>query len=175
MPIFQRKDVSKILKAIADGDVSPVYLLFGERYLCQEISNDLVQALLPDEKKRAGSLIAIDGDNEDPLHTLNRLRTFSLFSGPQIIRVSDTKLFYSKGVAKTLWDKAKRSYAAKELEPCRKYLRHMLSLGNITPAELVSEDIGSISGNRWQSLFGFAKPQALLRCPLQPLRESDSP
>ncbi len=159
MPIFQRQDVPKILTAIAAGEVSPVYLLFGERYLCQEISNNLVQALLPDEQKRASSLIVIDGETEDPLRTLNQLRTFSLFSGPQVIKVSDTKLFYSKGVAKTLWDKAKRAFAAKELEPCRKYLRQMLSLANFTPAEWITEDIASISGSGWQSLFGFGKPE----------------
>lgn len=159
MPIFKRKDVAKIVQDIDRGDMPPVYLLFGERYLCQEIANELVQKLLPDETKRATGLISIDGDHEDPLKTLNLLRTFSLFSGPQIIKVADTKLFYSKGVAKALWDKAKRAFSAKESPLARKYIAQMLCLANVSPAEWLTEDIAAISGSRWQSLFGFAKPQ----------------
>lgn len=159
MPVFKRQDIQKIFQQIDNGDVSPVYLVFGERYLCSEVAGDLVQHLLPQEQQRATNLKNIDGEQEDITHTLNSLRTYSLFSGRQVIRVMDSKLFYSKQVAKTLWDKAKQSFASKELNRAGRYLGQMLALADITLADWTTEDIADISANRWQSLFGFAKPQ----------------
>lgn len=159
MAIFKRKDIQKVFQQINNGEVFPVYLVFGDRYLCNEFANDLIQKLLPQEKQRATNLKNVDGDQEDPNHTLNLLRTYSLFAGRQVIRVMDSKLFFSKQVAKTLWDKAKKSFTSKEIKRAQKYLGQMLALADISLSDWITEDIADISSKRWQALFSFAKPQ----------------
>lgn len=159
MPLYRRDDVPKLAAEIAKGAQAPLYLLFGERYLCQEAAAALVQALLPDEAARSRGLKTVDGDREDPIQTLNLLRTYSLFGGRQVVKVVDSRLLYSKTVAKTLWDKAKKAKDGQDDRQAARYLTQMLGLANLTPAEWQSEEMAECPAPRWQELFGFAKPQ----------------
>lgn len=146
-----------MIQSLEQGESSPVYLLCGERYLCRDAANTLINRLLPDEQQRTSNLYAIDGEQEDPLNTLNLLRTYSLFPGRRVVRVMDSRLFHSKGVAKKLWDKAKQCFNANDLEQAGRSLGRML--GAVQAAQDMSADeLGSLSASRWKSIFGFAKP-----------------
>ena len=107
MAVYKRQEVHALLKGVEGGKAAPVYLLFGERYLCQEIANDLICRLLPDESQRLNNLKTIDGDQEEMGATINMLKTYSLFGARQVIRVMDSQILYSKVVASALWDKAR--------------------------------------------------------------------
>ena len=158
MPTLKRHELSSLWKTIKDGAVPPVFLLFGERYLCREVAEDLCQALLPDEHQRTQNLHAIDGDQEDPIATLNKLRTFSMLPGRQLFKVTDSRLFYSKGVSKTLWDKAKQAYEKKEMPKASRLAGQLLDLAGLE-GEGAAEELTGLSANRWRTLLGFAKPQ----------------
>jgi DNA polymerase-3 subunit delta len=95
MAIYKRNDTDKMLKAVEQGKVSTVYLFIGERYLCGQVADQLIGALVPDSALRQQCVKLIDGDEEDLAKTLASLKTYSMFSGKQIIRVSDTRLFHS--------------------------------------------------------------------------------
>ncbi|MEW6594996.1 MAG: DNA polymerase III subunit delta [Thermodesulfobacteriota bacterium] len=161
MPLYRRDDVPKLAAGIAKGTVAPLYLLFGERYLCQEAAAEIVNALLPDEAARSRGLKVVDGEREDPIQTLNLLRTYSLFGGRQVVKVIDSRLLYSKTVAKTLWDKAKKARDGQDDRQAARYLTQMLGLANLTPSEWRSEELAEGPPARWQELFGFARPQEL--------------
>jgi len=158
MPTHKRQDIQAVWQAIAQGSVAPVYLLFGERYLCRQVADELTRRLLPDQAERDRNLHAIDGDQEDPLATLNRLRTFSLLPGRQLFRVTDSRLFFSKGVAKTLWDKAQKAYDKKDFKEAGRLAGQFLDLGGLT-GDNGGEEVAGLAAGRWRTLFGFAKPQ----------------
>ncbi|MDH3393858.1 MAG: DNA polymerase III subunit delta, partial [Desulfobulbaceae bacterium] len=174
MPTFKRQDLQSVWKTIKDGDVPSVFLLFGERYLCREVAEELCRRLLPDEQQREQNLIAVDGDQEDPVATLNRLRTFSMLPGRQLFRVMDSKLFYSKGVSKTLWDKAKKACEKKELQKAGRLAGQLLELAGLDGEDAAEELIG-LSANRWRSLLGFAKPQEKMTWLAEALAASPPP
>ena len=157
MPEFKRNETDKILRKIQQGEVCPVYLIHGDRYLSSAVANDLITALLPDEQKRSSRLQLIDGDQENAKDTLSRLRTYSLFGGRTVFRVMDTKMFHSKVVAKKIWESALAAYAAKKTTQAARYLLQMLSLIQTADKGAI-DDIVALSGKRWQGLFGFAKP-----------------
>ncbi len=159
MPVYKRQDFPKLLSEIKQGFTSQIYLIWGERYLCRSASEELIDHLLPVQDRQTTSLQHIDGDQEDFNKTLNLLKTYSLFSGPQIIRVADSKLFYSKGVAKSVWDKACEKKERNETRQALRYLLQMLNLAGISPDDFDDEDITSLSATRWKKLFGFNKPQ----------------
>lgn len=159
MPIYKRQDIPKLFKQIEQGVTSQIYLLFGERYLCRNTAQELIDRLLPDEKQQATGLHHIDGDEEDINRTLNLLKTYSLFSGRKIFWVTDTKLFYSKGIARSLWEKACEKNDRNEPEAATRYLLQMLNLAAVSPREITAENITSLSAARWKTLFGFNKPQ----------------
>lgn len=158
MAVYKRREIPQLLQSINSGEIAPVYLLFGERYLCRSVSDELIGRLLPEEKRQPHNLKNIDGEQEDQVNTLNFLRTYSLFSERQVVRVIDSRLLYSKGISKVLWDKAIRAADAKELKSAGRYLREMFSLARISPDHGIAEEISDMSDNRWKSLFGFARP-----------------
>ena len=157
MPTCKRHELASVWKAITNGDIPPVFLLFGERYLCHQVAEELCRRLLPEEQQRAQNLHAIDGDQEDPIATLNTLRTFSMLPGRQLFRVMDSKLFYSKGVTKTLWDKAKQAYDKKELKKAGRLAGQLLDLAGLD-GDTAGEELITLSASRWRALLGFAKP-----------------
>jgi DNA polymerase-3 subunit delta len=159
MPIYKRQDISKLLSEIKQGTTSQIYLIWGERYLCRSAAQELIDHLLPEQERQATSLEQIDGDLEDFTKTLNILKTFSLFSGPKIIWVTDSKLFYSKGITKSVWDKACEKNERNETKQALRYILQMLNLAGISPKDLDEENITDLSATRWKSLFGFNKPQ----------------
>jgi DNA polymerase III subunit delta len=158
MSVYKRQEIPKFLNEIKQGDISQIYLLFGERYLCRNAAQELIDQLLPEKARQTTSLYHIDGDEEDVNRTLNLLKTFSLFSGRKIFWVSDTKLFYSKGIVKNVWDKACEKNERNEPEAATRYLLQMLNLAALSVQDMIEEDISSLSAARWKTLFGFTKP-----------------
>ena len=159
MSVYKRQEIPTLLEKIKHGDTAQIYLLFGERYLCRNAVQELIDHLLPEEESRATSLQHIDGDQEDLTRTLNLLKTFSLFSGRKIFWVTDTKLFYSKGIAQNVWDKAREKNERNEPGQALRYLLQMLNLAAVSPQEMAEENIASLSAARWKTLFGFTRPQ----------------
>jgi len=162
MPVYNRKELSSLLQHTTKEQAAQFYVVFGERFLCQQIAGELLNALLPDEKERQQGLIAIDGDQENPLETLNLLRTYSLFGGKRVIKVSDSKLFFSKSIAKSLWDKALQAFQEKKETAAGRYLGQFLALfPSADEAASPLEELVSLPPSSWQEIFGFAKPQNL--------------
>ncbi|MFO7606656.1 MAG: DNA polymerase III subunit delta [Desulfurivibrionaceae bacterium] len=154
MATYKRQQLPDLLGAIAKGDSTQVYLIFGERYLCRQASEQILERLLPDEKQRAGALVLIDGDREEPGKTLNQLRTYSMFGGRRVIRVMDSRLLHSKVVAKTLWEKAVKHYRDNDPAAAGRYLGQVLEIGGMTPA-----DLEELPAAAWKNKLGFPRPQ----------------
>lgn len=130
-----------------------VYVLFGERYLCRNAVEQLESKLLQD----GGTVHAIDGDQEDMTATLVKLRSFSLLPGRQIYRVTDSRLFLSKQVAKNIWERVTKAHAAGKAEQMARTLRAFLESGGLDPRD-PDTDLESMAATEWQQHFGFAKP-----------------
>ncbi|MBU0968182.1 MAG: DNA polymerase III subunit delta, partial [Proteobacteria bacterium] len=149
-----------LLSEIKGGLIRPVYLIFGDRYLCQEVADDLVRHLLPDEKQRNLGLRRIDGEQEDVAQTMSHLQTYSLFAGREVIRVMDSQIFFSKAVAKNFWDKAKKAASEAKAEKAGRYLLKMIHAGGLDR----DESLQDLSGAQWKKLFGFDKPGDVAWC-----------
>lgn len=160
MPVYQRKDTTKLLKQIKTGDISPIYLIFGDRYLCREVSDDLIRQLLPDDKQRNLNLKKIDGEQENVAKTMAHLNTYSLFAGRQVIRVMDSQIFFSKAVAKTFWDKAKKAANDGKPEKAGRFLQKMYSAGGLHADDALAD----LSTTQWKKMFSFARPADISWC-----------
>jgi DNA polymerase III delta subunit len=93
MPVYQRKDFPRLLKEIKEGHAHQVYLLHGERFLCREATDELISHLLPDDRKKDQQLRNIDGEQENSADLISQLRTYNLFGGRLVFRVSDARVF----------------------------------------------------------------------------------
>lgn len=158
MPVFKRRDLDQLSAEITAGEIAPVYLLVGDRFLCREAASRLEAALLPEEAHQGGAISTIDGERENPAQTLAKLRTYNLFGTRQIFKVLDSRLLYSKTVAKTLWEKAEKAAAAEEHQEALRQLRAMLGLAGAAPGAWQRDNLSQSTANQWQKMFGFAKP-----------------
>ncbi len=155
MPVYKRKDISSLLTAIKNNDVSSVYLLFGERFLCREVGDGIIAAFLPDEGKRRSNVREIDGDQENPAVTVNLLKSYSLFPGRHIFRVTDSRVFLSKNMAKSFWTKAEKAFGEKNFELAGRWLGRMFSLAGLS----ADDEVAGLAAQRWKTLFDFNRPQ----------------
>lgn len=155
MAIFTKDRLDALVNEIngnRDG-IAKVYLLVGERFLCRQAAARVCKALLAS----GGVLHAIDGDQEDFVTTIGKLRSFSLLPGRQVYQVSDTRLFISKKVAPALWSRAAGARNDNDLAKAGKYLGAMLAAAGLDAGD-PDNDPGALSAARWKKLFGFALP-----------------
>ena len=157
MPVIERNKINSLLQTIKGGKISPVYLLIGDRYLCQQVADQIAAALCADN----GTVNTIDGDVEDSNTTLSRLRSYSLFGGRQVFRVNNSRLFYSKKVTKAIWGRAVKAHEAEQPDKAANYLRAMMEAGGLNSSDPAS-DPGGLNDNQWKKCFGFAKPAGKL-------------
>ncbi len=153
MPIIKRQELPTLLKGLDSGRAAPIYLVVGDRYLCQQAAGEIINHLLPDEKQQAASLALVDGDQEEPGQTLNQIRTYSLFGGKRVIKVSDTRLLFSKVVGKTLWDKGLQHRDKNDPRAAGRCLRQFLELEGLTVDELLE-----LPEAAWVTQLGFSRP-----------------
>jgi DNA polymerase-3 subunit delta len=85
------------------------------------------------------------------------LRGYSLLPGRQIYRVIDTRLFHSKQVAKSIWDRAHKAQAAGKPDQAARALRAFVESGGLKTSS-ADNDLQAMTEGEWQQCFGFAKP-----------------
>ena len=163
MPAYTRETLPKLLEQTVNN-TAQVYLIFGERYLCQDAVEKIEHQLL----QTPGTVHPVDGEHEDTATLVYKLRSFSLLPGRQIFRVTDTQLFFSKTVAKNIWKKVVKANQANKQEQVIRSLRAFLSAGGIK-ADTSENDLTQLSTQQWQHAFGFAKPDGDLSWIVEPL------
>lgn len=153
MPQIKRNELSKLLADTKQLSDTPIFLFFGERYLCKEAADQLQTALL---KAGKGAVNPIDGDNEDPGQTLSKLLSFSLLPGRQVYRVSDSRIFHSKTVAGKIWEKAKQNNESGKHAAAMRHISAFAKLGSIDIES--PTPFSEISGSQWEKIYSFGKP-----------------
>ncbi|MEE4240202.1 MAG: hypothetical protein V2I36_01955, partial [Desulfopila sp.] len=156
MPLIKRTELPAALEEIRNQNHPPVVLFFGERYLCRQAADDVQEALLT---KKNGTLYSIDGDQEDSSQTLAKLMSFSLLPGLQIYRVNDSRLFHSKNVSGSIWQKACKAFESQHYEKAARYIADMYHLASIPSDD--RQPLSQISAEQWRTLFALEKPRDL--------------
>lgn len=165
MPVYTRDQLPSLLQSIGKNDIAPVYLIRGDRFLTQEASRQIEEAL----SVKGGTIHPIDGEQEDISSTVARLRSYSLLPGRQIYRVSDTRIFHSRNIAKSIWNRAVKAQSEGKNAPAADYLRAFLEAGGLDPFD-AENDPAELNSSTWQQAFGFAKPAGNLNWTGEALR-----
>ena len=152
MPLFTRQTLPGLFGKPEELNAQ-VYLLVGDRYLCRSAAEQLEAALLAE----GGTVHPIDGDQEDINATIARLRSFSLLPGRQVFRVTDTRLFHSRQVARGLWERAGKAHTEGRTDQAGRLLRALLQAGGLE-AHGPDSDLPTLAAAEWQQCFGFARP-----------------
>jgi DNA polymerase-3 subunit delta len=99
---------------------APVYLIFGEEFLCRNVFEKLLKVLMPAGSK-IPNLERIDGPNEDMSDVIERITTYSLLSGTKIVVVTNSGIFDSKQDKDRLISKSKQAYHDDDIKKSANY------------------------------------------------------
>ncbi len=157
MALITRDIFTALVKQIRTDKTTPVYLLVGDRFLCQQAAQEITAALGGD----SGTIHTIDGENEIFTNTISKLLSYSLFPGRQIFKVTDTKLFHSKNIAQAIWKKAIKAKNDTKLEDCAKFLYSMAQIAGFA-ADKDSQNLESMNKTQWKKAFAFTRPEESL-------------
>lgn len=153
MALIKRKELQDLLEKKEIVPDAQIYLFFGERYLCNQAADKLQQVLL---QKTSGAVHTIDGEREDFGQTLARLVSFSLLPGLQIYRVSDSRIFHTKTVLSTIWDKAVQAYEAGKSGVAERHLQSIMQAASVNYEG--TSPLSEMHPSQWKTKFGFEKP-----------------
>lgn len=166
MALIKRTELPELLKDATSLSSCPIFLLFGERYLCQDAADLLQHALLAG----GGAVHPIDGDQEDGGQTLAKLMSYSLLPGRQVYRVTDSRIFLSRTVAATIWDKAIQQQESGKGGSAMRHIISLARLGSLAVDSLTA--FSELSAANWEKQLGFAKPNGDLAWADNLLREA---
>lgn len=152
MPIHTQKQLKSLFEQSGKSP-DTVYLLIGDRFLCRQTSGQLENILIAG----GGTVHTIDGDEEDTTTTISKLCSYSLLPGRQIYRVTDTRLFYSKKVARGLWEKLLKAKAANNSKAATRNLLAMMTAGGLSP-DVADNSPAGLSSGEWKKCFDFPHP-----------------
>jgi len=125
------KDLPKFLNKIRKGGGSPVYLFYGDEYLCESAFKSLLDVLVSARHKGI-NYAAVDGTRENVYKTIERLNTFPLIPAPNVIAVHGTRVFYSTVGVDDFLHKSKEAFERQDLKDSARYLLHMLGVAGMS-------------------------------------------
>jgi DNA polymerase III subunit delta len=145
MSVHTFKDLSKILAEIEKGLPVPVYLIYGDAYLVQDVYQQLVTMLLPEEI-RSFNLEIADGEKEDIHSILERIQTFPFLPGPKVVVVKNSDSLFNAANEDLLWKKAEAAWEKGQTERCVRLLQTLLPTTGPSSKDMKKEDKETVRG-----------------------------
>jgi DNA polymerase-3 subunit delta len=118
---------------------APVYLIFGEEFLCKSVFEKLLKVLMPAGSK-SPNLERIDGPNEDISDVIERITTYSLLSGAKIVAVTDSGIFDSRQDKDRLIKKSKQAYHDDDIKKAANYFLNLMGLLDLSYQDFSSDN-----------------------------------
>ncbi len=120
------------LKSASGGSpLPPVILIFGDELLYKSALQTLLDAIIPPEKQ-AFSYEPVDGIPENVYPVIEKINTYSFFSGQKVVGFLDTRLFYAKKNAGDILEKAMDSFKEKDVKTAARYFFSLLSVTGLS-------------------------------------------
>jgi DNA polymerase III subunit delta len=135
MPEIHYKELENYLEKIKDnekaGGVAQVYLIHGEPKLYKHALEILLDALIP-SKLRSFNYHPVDGTDGHIEEVVERVNTYSLLSGPRVVALCDSGIFYSKQDEGRLLEKARNAYQDDNMKQAATFLVTLVGLLNLS-------------------------------------------
>jgi DNA polymerase-3 subunit delta len=135
MPEIHYKELDNYLKKIKDNQkikgFAPIYLIYGETLLYKNALEILLDALIP-KNLRKFNYHVIDGTNGHIKEVVERVNTYALLSGPRVVALCDSRIFYSKQDEGRLFEKARNAYKDQNMNQAATFFLTLLGLLNLS-------------------------------------------
>lgn len=135
MPELDYKQFNQYVKTLLNQKASPVYLFYGEEFLFKTALEALLDGIFTASHRRQ-NYDAFDDTSETIYDILERINTYSLLSGPKVVVLRDSKIFYSGLQTSDFFEKAKAAYDARDIKKASGFLLNLISTLKLTYEDL---------------------------------------
>jgi DNA polymerase III subunit delta len=119
--------LSELKTASGSRPLPPAILIFGDELLYKSALQTLLNAILPPEKQAFG-YEPVDGIPENVYPVIEKINTYSFFSGQKVVGFLDTRIFYAKKNSADILEKAREAHNGKDLKTAARYFFSLLSV-----------------------------------------------
>ena len=131
MPEILYSEIKSYLENMktASGNPSlpPAILIFGDELLYKSALQTLLDAIIHPEKQAFG-YEPVDGIPENVYPVIEKINTYSFFSGQKVVGFLDTRIFYAKKNAADILEKAREAHNGKDFKTAARYFFSLLSV-----------------------------------------------
>jgi len=135
MPEILHSEIKSYLSALKTDSGSrplpPVILIFGDELLYKSALQTLLDAIIQPEKQ-AFSYESVDGIPENVYPVIEKVNTYSFFSGQKVVGFLDTRIFYAKKNAAEILEKARDAHNGKDFKSAARYFFSLLSVTGLS-------------------------------------------
>jgi DNA polymerase-3 subunit delta len=146
------KALPEVLAEIKAGTICPVYLLYGDEFLCRSAFKSVLGALVPPHHQDL-NYEAIDGAGENVYEIIQHLNTFPLIPSAKVVAVHGTRIFYSAVVMDDLLGRSKEAFEMEGLEESARYLLYALSMAGISLDDVREGNWKGVSDKKLRERF----------------------
>jgi len=119
--------LSELKTASGSKPLPPVILIFGDELLYKSALQTLLDVMIHPENQ-AFSYEPVDGIPENVYPVIEKVNTYSFFSGLKVVGFLDTRIFYAKKNAADILEKAREAHIGKDLKTASRYFFTLLSV-----------------------------------------------
>lgn len=135
MPEILHSEIKSYLSGLkaASGSrpLPPVLLIFGDELLYKSALQTLLDAIIPPEKQAFG-YEPVDGIPENVYPVIEKINTYSFFSGQKVVGFLDTRVFYAKKNSAEILEKARDAHNGKDFKTAARYFFSLLSVTGLS-------------------------------------------
>ncbi|MBC2716687.1 MAG: hypothetical protein HF978_15395 [Desulfobacteraceae bacterium] len=154
------QSIKKYISECLSTSFDPVYLIFGEEFLYHQVTQDLLNAIIPNPVKQKHNYEVVNHREEGQLiDVIERMNTYSFFSEKKIMELRDATVFVASHNQGIILQKVKQLYENNDFEKASKRFLNLLSRLQIDLAD-ISCETAVISDETIADKFNIREDQA---------------
>ncbi len=136
--------LSELNTASGSRPLPSVILIFGDELLYKSALQSLLDAIIRPEKQ-AFSYEPVDGIPENVCPVIEKINTYSFFSGPKVVGFLDTRIFYAKKNSADILEKARESLNGKDLKTAARHFLSLLSVMGLSLDDVLDKSYAGLN------------------------------
>lgn len=138
MPELGYKNLTQHLSTLEKKELAPVYLFWGDEFLYKTALEEFLDMIFTSSERRL-NYDAMEDNNENLHDIIERINTYSLLSGPRVVALKDSKIFYSSLDITAFFEKARAAYDINDIKKASKYFLNLISKLKLTYEDLAEK------------------------------------
>lgn len=140
MPEINYQSIKQHINECINLCFNSVYLIFGEEFLCRQVTQDLINAIIPDVFRQKHNYEVVNYREEGQLaDVIERMNTYSFFSEKKIVELRDATVFVARHNQGNALQKIRQLYENNDFEKAGNRFLNLLSRLQIDLSDIPAE------------------------------------